>query len=112
MRIQSLVRFIALLAVAALAIPALAKPVSKSINLAQPAKIGTTYLTVGEYRLLIDGNKVIVQRGKQTVAQAEGRWEQRAPKARYNSVLLGPDGEVQEVRFAGDDRVLVIANPQ
>jgi hypothetical protein len=108
---KSLIRSIAMLAVVALAVPAMAKPISKSINLGQPAKIGSAHLTVGEYRLLIDGNKVTIQRGKQVVAQAEGRWEQRSEKARYNSVLLGPDGEVQEVRFAGDERVLVISAP-
>ncbi len=111
MRFKSLVRFIAMLAVVALAVPAMAKPVSKSFNLTQPAKIGSTQLTVGEYRVLIDGNKVTVQRGKQTVVQTEGRWDQRAEKARYNSVLLGPDGEVQEIRFTGDDHVLVISAP-
>jgi len=112
MRIKSLVRFAALLAVAALAIPALAKPISKSINLVRPAKIGTTHLAVGAYRLLIDGNRITVQRGKQAVAQAVGRWEQRTPKAQYDSVVLGPDGELLEIRFAGNDRVLVISNPR
>jgi hypothetical protein len=111
MRIKSLVRFLAMLAVIPLAVPAMAKPISKSMNLSQPAKLGNTQLTVGEYRLLIDGNKVTVQRGKEVVAQAEGRWEQRSQKERYNSVVLGPDGEVQEIRFAHDDRVLLISRP-
>jgi len=111
MRMKSVIRSIAVLAVVALAVPAMAKPISKSINLGQPAKIGSTQLTVGDYRLLIDGNKVTVQRGKQVVAQAEGRWDQRSEKARYSSVLLGPDGQVREIRFAGDDRVLMISAP-
>lgn len=111
MRIKSWTRFIALLAAVALAIPAMAKPVSKSINVVQPAKISGAQLTVGEYRLLIDGNKVTVRQGKHILAQAEGRWEERAEKARNDSMVLGPNREVQEIRFAGDHRVLVIMNP-
>ena len=111
MRSKSLVRFIALLAVVALAIPAMAKPVSKYINIAEAAKLGTTELSAGEYHLLIDGAKVTVQRNSKVVAEAEGRWENRDEKARYNSVLLGPNHEVKEIRFAGEKRVLVIATP-
>lgn len=109
MRSKSWVRFVALLAVLALALPVLAKPVSKTINLAQTAKFGGSQVNAGEYRLLIDGNKVTVQHGSKTVAEVAGRWEQRDAKSHYNSVLLGPNGEVQEVRFAGENRVLVIS---
>ncbi len=111
MRSKSLVRFIALLAVVALAIPAMAKPVSKYINIPETAKLGTTELSAGEYHLLIDGAKGTVQRNSKVVAEAEGRWENRDEKARYNSVLLGPNHEVKEIRFAGEKRVLVIATP-
>jgi hypothetical protein len=100
-----------MLAVVALAVPAMAKPVSKSMSLARPAKFGNTQLTVGDYRLLIDGNKVTVQRGKEVIAQAAGRWETRPQKSRYNSVVVGADGQVQEVRFAGDSHVLLISTP-
>ncbi len=108
---KSLVRFVALLAVVTLAIPAMAKPVSKVITIHQPAKVGASQLTAGQYRLLIDGTKVTVQRDKQVVAQVEGRWEQRDTKARNDSVLIGPNSEVKEVRFAGENRVLVLATP-
>ncbi len=111
MRIKSLVRFIALLAVVALAIPAVAKPISKNINIAESAKLGTSELSAGEYRLLIDGAKVTVQRNSKVVAEAQGRWEDRDEKARYNAVLLGPNHEVKEIRFAGERRVFVIATP-
>ena len=111
MRIKSLVGFIALLTVVALAIPAVAKPISKNINIAESAKLGTTELSAGEYRLLIDGTKLTVQRNSKVVASAEGRWEERGEKARYNSVVLGPNHQVQEIRFAGEKRVLVIATP-
>ena len=108
MRIKSLVRFVALLAVVALAVPALAKPVSKTINISQPAKLGASQLTAGEYRLLIDGTKVTIQKDSKLVAEVACHWEQRGEKGRYNSVLLGPNGELKEVRFAGESRVLVL----
>ncbi len=110
MRVKSLVRFLALLAVVALAVPAMAKPISKYMDIPAPAKLGSTQLSAGHYRLLIDGTKVTVQRGSQVVAEVEGRWEQRE-KSPYNSVLLGPSGEVKEVRFSGENRVLVLATP-
>lgn len=111
MRFKPLVRFAALLAAVALAIPAMAKPVSKHLTLSAPAKFGSTQLTAGDYHLLIDGTKVTVQRGRQIVAELEGRWEQREKKASANSVLLGAGGEVKEIRFAGDTRALVLSTP-
>lgn len=101
---------VALLVVAGLAVPVFAKPISKMITISQSAKFGKADLKAGEYHLLIDGAKVTVQKGKTVVAEAEGRWEERENKASNSSVLLGSDGEVKEVRFAGDRRVLVLAN--
>ncbi len=111
MSTKSLLRFVALLAVVALAIPAMAKPISKNINISQPARLGASQLSAGEYRLLIEGTKVTIQKGRDVVAEVTGRWEQRDAKARSNSVLLGPDGQLQEVRFAGESRVLVLSTP-
>ncbi len=58
----------------------------------------------------IDGSKVTVQKGNKVVAESEGRWEERKEKANANSTLIGSDGAVQEVRFEGDRRVLVLSN--
>jgi hypothetical protein len=99
----------ALLAALTLAIPTLAKPLTKTINISQSAKVGKATLEAGEYRLVIDGNKATVQKGKQTIAESEGRWETRDAKSNYDSVLLGPDGRVREVRFAGQNRVFVFS---
>jgi len=109
MKSNSFVRSIALLAAIALAVPAFAKPFAKTINFAQAAKLGKSELRAGEYRLEIDGNKATVQRGKQVVAESEGRWEDRSTKAAYDSVLVGENGQVKEVRFAGQKRVFVFS---
>lgn len=108
MKYSSLVRSFALLAAVALAVPVFAKPVTKVINIPQTAKLGKTQLQAGEYTLLIDGSTVTVKSGKKVIAETEGRWEQREDKQPYDSVLVGTDGTVQEFRFGGDRRVLVL----
>jgi hypothetical protein len=109
MRTNSFFRSIALLAAIALAIPAFAKPFAKTINVTQTAKLGKSELKAGEYRLEIEGNKATVQKGKQVVAESEGRWEDRSSKASYDSLLIGEGGQVKEVRFAGQTRVFVFS---
>ena len=109
MKSNSFVRSMALLAAIALAVPAFAKPFAKTINIAQAAKLGKSDLRAGEYRLEIDGNKATVQKGKQVVAESEGRWEDRSAKAAYDSILVGENGQVKEVRFAGQTRVFVFS---
>jgi hypothetical protein len=109
MKTNSFVRSMALLAAIAVAVPAFAKPFSKTINFAQTAKLGKSELKAGEYRLEIDGNKATVQKGKQVVAESEGRWEDRSTKSNYDSVVIGQNGQVMEVRFAGQARVFVFS---
>ncbi len=109
MKTNSFVRSMALLAIIAVAVPAFAKPVSKTINIAQTAKLGKSELKAGEYRLEIEGNKATVQKGKHVVAESEGRWEDRSAKADYDGLLLGENGQVREVRFAGKTRVFVFS---
>jgi hypothetical protein len=109
MKTNSFIRSIALLAALALAIPAFAKPFAKTINISQSAKLGKSELKAGEYRLQIEGNKATVQKGKQVVAESEGRWEDRSSKSAYDSVLLSETGQVKEVRFAGQTRVFVFS---
>jgi len=109
MKSNSLVRCLALLAAIALAVPVFAKPFAKTINVEQSAKVGKTHLQAGEYRLLIDGNKATVEKGRQVVAESEGRWEDRSSKSPYDSLLLGEDGQIREARFAGQSRVFVFS---
>jgi hypothetical protein len=98
-----------MLAVVAMAVPVFAKPISKTINIPSAAKVGKADLQAGEYRLLIDGTKATVERGKQVVAESEGRWEDRDAKSSYDAVLLNNNGQVTEVRFSGQKRVFVFS---
>lgn len=109
MRNNSFVRTLALLAAIALAVPAFAKPFAKTINISHSAKLGKVELQAGEYRLEIDGTKATVQKGRQVVAESEGRWEDRSVKSSYDSLLIGDNGQVKEARFAGQSRVFVFS---
>jgi hypothetical protein len=107
MKANSVSRIAALFVVLAMVTPVFAKPFTKTINLSQSAKIGKASLQAGEYQLSIDGNKATVQKGKNTIAESEGRWEDRDKKSDFTSILLGENGQVREVRFAGQKRVFV-----
>jgi hypothetical protein len=109
MKTKLFFRSIALLAAIVLTVPAFAKPFAKTINIAQNAKVGKSELKAGEYRLQIEGTKATVQKGKEIVAESEGRWEDRSAKASYDSLLVGENGQVKEVRFAGQTRVFVFS---
>jgi len=109
MRNSLFFRSLALLAAIALAVPVFAKPFSKTINLAQTAKVGKAELRAGEYRLLIDGSKATVEKGGKVVAESEGRWEDRSAKSSYDSLLISENGQVKEVRFSGQSRVFVFS---
>src|SRR6266566_3583593 len=45
--------------------------------------------------------------GGKVVAESEGRWEDRSAKSSYDSLLIGENGQVKEVRFSGQSRVFV-----
>jgi hypothetical protein len=110
MKIQSLLRsaaFVVALAVAT--VPAFSKPLAKTINISQNTKVGKSDVKAGEYRLMIDGNKATLIKNKTTVAESEGRWEDREAKSNFDSVLLGDQGQVKEVRFSGQKRVFVFS---
>jgi hypothetical protein len=109
MKTNPFFRCIALLAALALTVPAFAKPFTKNINVTQNARVGKSELKAGEYRLEIEGNKATVQKGKQVVAESEGRWEDRSTKSSYDSLLISENGQVKEVRFAGQTRVFVFS---
>jgi hypothetical protein len=107
MKIESIHRMAVLFVALAMTVPVFAKPINKTINISQAAKLGQASLQAGEYQLSIDGNKATVHKGKNKVVEIEGRWEERSAKSEYSSVLVGENGQVKEVRFAGEKRVFV-----
>jgi hypothetical protein len=108
MKANSFFRTAILIGLIAVAAPVFAKPVVKTIKLSQSSKIGKADLASGEYRFFIEENKVTVLKGKKMMAETEGRWEERGVKSAYDSVLVGEDGQVKEVRFAGQTKVFIL----
>jgi hypothetical protein len=106
---SSLVRSVVLLAAVAIAVPAFAKPMTKNIPLIHDALVGKTDVKAGEYRFLIDGNHLTVMNGRKTVAEADGRWEDRDQKNQNTEILSGENGKVMEIRFEGQKSAFVLA---
>lgn len=109
MKLNTILRTVAMAAALASTVPLLAKPVTKTISIAQSAKFGKVAVQAGDYRLMIDGNKATIQKGKQLIAESDGRWETRDAKSLGDSVLIDSSGQVKEVRFAGQNRVFVFS---
>ena len=105
---KSLLANLVLAGALAIAVPAFAKPMTTTMPLNHPAKVGTTQLDAGEYRFQIDGNHLVILRGKATVAESDGRWEDRDSKSEYTSIVSN-DGRLIELRFAGKKSVFVLA---
>lgn len=107
---QSAVRYAVVIAALAFNFPVNAEPVSKPLKLSSPAKVGRTHLDVGDYRILIDGDKITVKQGKKIIAETTGEFVERPTKETNNTVVVGSNGELQEVWFAGEKRVLILHN--
>ena len=110
MTTTSFVRSMVLFSAVALAsVPVFAKPVSKSIPVTHKMVVGTADLKEGEYRFVIDNNHLTIKNGSKTVAEADGKWEDRDAKSEYTSLVSNADGKVTELRFAGQKSVFILA---
>jgi len=108
MKKQSLLANLVLAGALAVAVPVFAKPMSTTLPLTHNVKVGQTEVKAGDYRFVIDNNHLTVLNGKKTVAEVDGRWEERSSKAQYNSVVSNDEGKVVELRFEGKTGVFVI----
>jgi hypothetical protein len=108
MKSNSVLQALALTAVMAFSTAVMAKPMAKSLSIAHPVHLGTAAVEVGDYRAVIDGNHVTLMNGKKTVAEADGRWEDRDTKSAYTAIVADKDGKVLELRFEGQKSAFVI----
>lgn len=108
MNLKTVVRIVALLAVVAVALPALAKPITRNITVVSPARVGSTQLEVGDYQVVVDGERVTVRKGREIVAETRGRWETRETKYDRHIILVDSNKQVREIRFAGKREVLIL----
>ena len=109
MKNRSVLANLALCGALAIAVPLFAKPMSTTLPLTHSAKVGQTDLQAGEYRFLIDGNHLTIYKGKNQMAETDGRWEDRDSKSQYTAIVSNSEGKVVELRFAGKKSVFVLA---
>ncbi|MGB6430208.1 MAG: hypothetical protein WBF06_06455 [Candidatus Acidiferrales bacterium] len=83
----------------------------KHVTLVHDVLVGETMLPAGDYLLVIDGGKMLVEQGKRVVAQAAARWEERDEMPVYDSVLYADGYHVIEIRFKHQRDVLVVVAP-
>ena len=93
----------------AVSVGTFAKPVAKSLPITHSVKVGQVEVKAGDYRANIDGNHLVLMNGKKTVAEADGRWEDRDKKSDYTEILSNSEGRILELRFAGQKSAFVLA---
>ena len=106
---NSLVRSLLVVLALAIAVPAFAKPVVKDLPVTHSMHIGKTTIQSGDYRIVIDGTHLTIQKGKQVVAESDGRWEDRNTKPDNDQIVSDAEGQMLELRFAGKKSVFVLA---
>ena len=106
---NSLVRSLILASALAISVPAFAKPIIKDLPITHPLHVGKTTIQSGDYRILIDGNHLTIQKDKKVVAESEGRWEDRATRAAEDQTVSDVNGKLLELRFGGKKSVFVLA---
>ena len=99
---KSLKYFAAFLVAAALLVPAFAKNINKIITVSSETKIAGKTLKPGDYTFKVSDNKLTIEVNHKVVAEIAGRWEPRDSKWSADSLVTGPDGQVQEVRLGGE----------
>jgi hypothetical protein len=116
---RSLIRLIAILTVAAIAVPtftgiAVAKDskdskatVKTTLDLASAASLGGTALKAGTYSLVADESKVTLKQGSKVVAEAPVQWKDADKKEFATNVVL-EGNSIKEIRFGGKTRYLVV----
>ena len=109
MKSNSLVRSLALVAAMAISVPVFAKPISKSLPIAHPVKVGKMDVKAGDYRAMIDDNHLTLLNGKKVVAESAGRWETRDAKSPYTEIVSNGEGRVMELRFEGKAEVFILS---
>ncbi len=57
---------------------------------------------------MINDNHLSLMKGKKTIAESDGRWEDRDQKCKYNEIVSDGSGRVTELRFEGQKSAFVL----
>lgn len=85
-----------------------------NLTLFQPSMVNGTELAPGDYRMEVDGDKIVISKGKQKV-EANIKVDTADSKFNTTSVRYATaDGkyQVQEIRLGGTNRKLVLNDTQ
>jgi len=85
-----------------------------NLTLFQPSMVNGTELAPGDYRMELDGDKLVLSKGKQKI-EATVKTEQADAKFSSTSVRYSnADGKykIQEIRLGGTNRKLVFGGSQ
>ena|SRR5579862_4144532 len=104
---KSFISTLALLAVTAMAMPAISAPISKTVTFAEQVTINGTQVMPGDYKVVVDGNKVTVEKRHNVIVQTDARVEQRNEKYQTTSVIHDAKGAVQEIDLGGGNQAIV-----
>ncbi|HEV2222886.1 MAG TPA: hypothetical protein VGR84_07790 [Candidatus Acidoferrales bacterium] len=116
MKYNKLVHLFAVALMLALAIPAMASPkgakMSNSVakgqfNVVGGEMISGTTLTPGEYNVVANDSTLSFFRGKKLIAEAPIQWKDATQKIDQNAIVTDA-GKIQEVRFKGQSRSVVV----
>lgn len=78
----------------------------KTIHLNQPATVDGKTLKPGEYKVVIEGDKVSFERDGKTVVTANCDWRTIDRKAPYDSTTFSANNVLQELEFQGSNQAL------
>lgn len=109
MRKNSLKSLFAVAALAMLVTPAFAKTEVRIITIDGTEKMSGKELKNDVFKFSVDDTKVTVVKGNKVVAEATGRWEPRDKKYDTDTVLTDANGQITELRFAGEKRAFIIS---
>jgi hypothetical protein len=112
MRKNSLNYLLAIAAASVMVSPIFAGPVTKIITLTEPENLAGTQLKQGDYKFKIEGNTVTVSLRNKVVATLQGTWTPVDHKWEYDAFITGANGQVSEIRFAGQRQSFMVTGAQ
>ncbi len=104
---KSIISTLALLAMTALAMPAISETFSKNVTFTEALSVGGTQLKAGEYKVTVNGTNVTIEKGHDVLVKTEGRVEQRPAKYYATTVVHDASGAVREIDLSGRNEAIV-----
>ena len=80
------------------------------LTLARASMVGNTELKAGDYKMEVDGDKVTIKSGKNTVNTATVKVENGDQKFAQTTIRYDNSDHVQEIRVGGTKTKLVFVN--